>query len=42
MNFREKYGQWAIILDATEVIEKVDAFELERRGMDVILVGRRK
>ncbi|MBC5627973.1 SDR family NAD(P)-dependent oxidoreductase [Clostridium sp. NSJ-6] len=42
MNFREKYGQWAIVLGATEGIGKADAFELARRGMDVILVGRRR
>lgn len=42
MNFREKYGQWAIVLGATEGIGKSDAFELARRGMDVILVGRRR
>lgn len=42
MNFREKYGQWAIVLGATEGIGKANAFELARRGMDVILVGRRK
>lgn len=42
MNFREKYGQWGIVLGATEGIGKANAFELARRGMDVILVGRRK
>lgn len=42
MNFREKYGQWGIVLGATEGIGKAGAYELARRGMDVILVGRRK
>lgn len=42
MNFREKYGQWGIVLGATEGIGKAGAFELARRGMDVILVGRRE
>ena len=42
MDFRSKYGQWAIVLGATEGIGKADAFEFARRGMDVILVGRRK
>lgn len=42
MNFKEKYGQWAIVLGATEGIGKANAFEFARRGMDVILVGRRK
>lgn len=42
MNFREKYGQWGIVLGATEGIGKANAYELARRGMDVILVGRRK
>lgn len=42
MNFREKYGKWAIVLGATEGIGKASAFELAKRGMDVILVGRRK
>ncbi|GAA0071061.1 SDR family oxidoreductase [Clostridium sardiniense] len=42
MNFREKYGQWGIVLGATEGIGKASAFELAKRGMDVILVGRRK
>ncbi|MGL5245756.1 MAG: 7beta-hydroxysteroid dehydrogenase [Sarcina sp.] len=41
MNFRDKYGQWAMILGATEGIGRADAFELARRGMDIILVGRR-
>ena len=42
MNFREKYGQWGIVLGATDGIGKASAYELANRGMDVILVGRRK
>lgn len=42
MNFREKYGQWALVLGATEGVGKAGAIEFARRGMDVILVGRRE
>ena len=42
MDFREKYGQWGIVLGATDGIGKAIAHELANRGMDVILVGIRK
>lgn len=42
LNFREKYGEWAIILGATEGIGKAFAEAVADSGMSVVLVGRRE
>lgn len=41
-SFREKYGEWAMVLGATDGIGKAAAQELAHDGMNVILVGRRE
>lgn len=42
VEFKKKYGEWALILGATEGIGKAAAQEIACRGMNVILVGRRE
>lgn len=42
MNLREKYGQWGVILGATEGVGKAFAEKIAAGGMDVVLVGRRE
>lgn len=42
MNYKEKYGEWGIILGATEGVGKATAEKLAANGMNVILVGRRE
>lgn len=42
MDFKEKYGEWGIILGATEGVGKATAEKLAQKGMSVILVGRRE
>lgn len=39
-NFKEKYGQWAIVTGATDGIGKEYARELAQLGMNVILMSR--
>lgn len=41
MNFKEKYGEWGLILGAKEGIGKALAEAIAEKGMNVILVGRR-
>lgn len=41
MNFK-KYGEWGIILGATEGVGKATAEKIAEYGMNVILVGRRE
>ena len=40
MNLREKYGEWGIILGATEGVGKAFAEKIASEGMSVVLVGR--
>lgn len=42
MNLKEKYGEWGIILGATEGVGKATAEKIAQGGMNVILVGRRE
>lgn len=42
MDFKQKYGEWGIILGATEGVGKATAEKLATNGMNVILVGRRE
>lgn len=42
MNLREKYGEWGIILGATEGVGKAFCEKIASEGMNVILVGRRE
>lgn len=42
MNLKEKYGQWGIILGATEGVGKAFAEKIAAGGMNVVLVGRRE
>jgi len=39
-NLRKEYGAWAVVTGATDGIGKAMAFELARKGMNVLLVGR--
>ena len=41
MNLKEKYGEWGIILGATEGIGKAFCEAIAAGGMNVIMVGRR-
>lgn len=41
MNYKEKYGEWGLILGATEGIGKAFAEGIAEKGMNVVLVGRR-
>ncbi|MFI3115309.1 MAG: SDR family NAD(P)-dependent oxidoreductase [Clostridia bacterium] len=42
MNLREKYGEWGIILGATEGVGKAFCEKIASGGMNVVLVGRRE
>ena len=42
MNLREKYGQWGIILGATEGVGKAFCEKIAAGGMNVVMVGRRE
>ena len=42
MNLKEKYGEWGIILGATEGIGKAFCEKLAEGGMSVVMVGRRE
>ena len=42
MNLREKYGQWGVILGATEGVGKAFCEKLAQGGMNVVMVGRRE
>lgn len=42
MNLREKYGEWGIILGATEGVGKAFCEKIAAGGMNVVMVGRRE
>ena len=42
MNLKEKYGEWGIILGATEGVGKAFCEKLAQGGMSVVMVGRRE
>lgn len=42
MTLKEKYGEWGIILGATEGVRKAFAEKIASEGMSVVLVGRRE
>lgn len=42
MNLREKYGEWGIILGATEGVGKAFCEKIAKGGMSVVMVGRRE
>lgn len=42
MNLREKYGEWGIILGATEGVGKAFCEKIAEGGMNVVMVGRRE
>ena len=41
MTLREKYGEWGIILGATEGVGKAFCERLAKEGMNVVMVGRK-
>lgn len=42
MNWKEKYGEWGVILGATEGMGKSMSEAIAAKGMSVVLVGRRE
>lgn len=42
MNLREKYGEWGVILGATEGVGKAFCEKIAAGGMSVVMVGRRE
>lgn len=42
MNLREKYGEWGVILGATEGVGKAFCQKIAAGGMSVVMVGRRE
>ena len=42
MNLKEKYGDWGIILGATEGVGKAFCEKIASEGMNVVMVGRRE
>lgn len=42
MNLKEKYGEWGIILGATEGVGKAFCEKIAEGGMNVVMVGRRE
>ena len=42
MNFKEKYGEWGIVLGATEGVGKAFCEKIAEYGMNVVMVGRRE
>lgn len=42
MNLKDKYGEWGIILGATEGVGKAFCEKIASEGMNVVMVGRRE
>lgn len=42
MNLKEKYGEWGVILGATEGVGKAFCEKIAAGGMNVVMVGRRE
>lgn len=42
MNLKEKYGEWGIILGATEGVGKAFCEKIASEGMNVVMLGRRE
>ena len=42
MSLREKYGEWGVILGATEGVGKAFCEKIAAGGMSVVMVGRRE
>lgn len=41
-NIKKRYGSWAVVTGATDGIGKAMAFELAKRGLNVVLISRSK
>lgn len=41
-DFKEKYGEWAVVTGASDGIGRGVALELAQRGLNVVLIARRK
>merc|ERR1712086_95391 len=39
-NLKKAYGEWAVVTGSTDGIGKAMAFEMARKGLNVVLVGR--
>lgn len=42
MNLREKYGEWGVVLGATEGVGKAFCEKLAMEGMSIVMIGRRE
>ena len=40
INYKEKYGEWAVITGCTQGIGKCYAEELAQKGMNIVLISR--
>ena len=42
INYKEKYGEWAVVTGCTQGIGKSFAEEMAKKGLNVVLVSRTK
>ena len=42
INYKEKYGEWAVITGCTQGIGKCYAEELAQKGMNIVLISRNR
>ena len=42
MDLKEKYGEWGIVLGATEGVGEAFCKKLAEGGMNIVMVGRRE